>query len=164
MMKLRRIFLSIFVINFLIISSIGCISYEEVEITDIQSVKVLKLSTKGISVESTIKLLNKNSYDIKVVDSDFEVFVKDVKVGNAHLEDAINVESNSEKYYTLQLKSDFKDMSKGAVPKLIAITAMGGNDIPVKIDGYVEGKVFLFKKKYHFVKEENVPLDLFEGI
>ena len=55
-------------------------------------------------------------------------------------------------------------MSKGAVPKLIAITAMGGNDIPVKIDGYVEGKVFLFKKKYHFVKEENVPLDLFEGI
>jgi len=90
--------------------------------------------------------------------------VKDIKIGNAHLGDAINVEKNSEKYYTLKIKSNYKDLSKGAIPKLIAITAFSGNQLPVKVDGYVVGKVFLFKKKYHFVKEENVPLDLFQDI
>ena len=142
----------------------SCFSYEEVEITDIKSIKFIELSNESLTVESTIKLLNKNSYDIDVVKSDFEVFVKDIKIGNAHLGDAINVGKNSEKYYTLKIKSNYKDLSKGAIPKLIAITAFSGNQLPVKVDGYVVGKVFLFKKKYHFVKEENVPLDLFQDI
>lgn len=142
----------------------ACFRYEEVEITDIKSIKFIELSSEGLTVESTIKLLNKNNYDIDVVKSNFEVYVKDIKIGNAHLGDAINVEKNSEKYYTLNIKSDYKELSKGEIPKLIAITAFSGNQLPVKIDGYVIGKVFFFKKKYHFVKEEKVPLDLFQDI
>jgi len=148
-------------IGLCLISLSSCYQYEEVEIKEIKSVKFVELSEKGLVVESEIKLYNPNNYNIKILKSNFDVYVKDLKVGTARIDNKLNIEKDSERYYNLIIKSDYKDINESAIPKLIALTALGSDKIPVKIDGYLVGKVFLIRKKIEIEKEELVPLKLF---
>ncbi len=139
----------------------SCFSYEEVEIKDIKSVKLKEFSAEGLIVESEIKLYNPNGFDIKVVNSDFDVYVKGSKICKSRIDNKISIPKESEEYHTLIFKSEYKDLADGALPKLIAITAMGEEEIDFKVDGFITGKAYLFKKKVEISHEGKVPLKLF---
>lgn len=139
----------------------SCFSYEEVEIRDIKSVKLKEFSTNGLVVESEIKLYNPNKFDIKVVNSDFDVYVEGSKICKSRIDNKISIPRESEAYHTLIFKSDYKDLTDGALPKLIGITAMGKDEIDFKVDGSITGKAYIFKKKVKVSHEGKVPLKLF---
>lgn len=148
----------LFLISILLTS---CFNYEEVEIKDIKSVKLVEFSDKGLTVESEIKIFNPNNFDIKVVNSEFDVSVEGDKICKSRINNTLEIPKNSEEYHRLIMRSDYKDLEPGVFPKLIAITAMGSDKIDFKVEGFITGKAFLFKKKVEIKHEGKVPLKLF---
>jgi LEA14-like dessication related protein len=139
----------------------SCMHYEEVEIQDIKSIKLLEFSDKGLLVESNVRIHNPNNYDLSVVNSEFDVFIKSSRIGKASIDSKVQIPGESNDYHTIVLRSDYDKLASGALPKLIAITAMGNENIDFKIDGFITGKAFLFKKKVHVSHEGSVPLKLY---
>jgi len=156
--KLYRLFPILLFISILLSS---CFKYEEVEIKDIKSVKLLEFSDKGLTVESEIKISNPNNFDIKVVNSEFNVSVQGDKICKSRIDNKLDIPKNSEAYHTLIMRSDYKDLEPGVFPKLIALTSMSSDKINFKVDGFITGKAFMFTKKVEVSHEGKVPLKLF---
>ena len=146
------------VILILILSFSSC-AYEEVEITDIKYVKLIEFSQKGLVVESEIKIKNPNGFQLSMVDSEFDIYIKGSKLAKANVDNNIRIPKNSDEYHKVAMKSNFEDFADGALVMLLGLT-LGSKEIDFKVDGYVTGRVFLIKKKVHVSHEEKVPLRL----
>lgn len=144
----------------LIISLSSCVNFEEVKITGIKSVKLLEFSDKGLLVESEIQISNPNGIDLSVVDSNFDVYVKDKKLARAFIDSKLEVPKNSNEYHKVVLKSDYKDLANGALSNMMALT-MGSDQIRFRVDGFIVGKAFFIRRKVKVSHEATVPLKLF---
>lgn len=157
---MKRFFqLNLFILLTLSLSS--CFKIEEVEITEIKSVKLLEFTDNGLLVESSVKIDNPNNFDIKVVDSEFNVVVNNKKIGKARIDSDLKIPSSSQEYHTLLLRSTNSDLSASAIPNLIAITASGRSKLDFKVDGFIVGKVWWFNRKVEVAHEGKVDLKLF---
>lgn len=150
------------IFNFLILSLLftSCVNYDKVEIKDIQEVKLLSFSEKGLVVDSKVKISNPNIFDIKIVDSKLNVFIKDELIGTTKIDGKLVLKAKSEEYYTLRLKSKFEDLEGGILANLIALTA-SSNQIDFKFEGFIVGKVFILKRKVKINHKDTTKLKLF---
>lgn len=148
-----------FVMMALLLSS--CFKYEEVEIIDIKRVKLIEFSDKGLIVESEIKIKNPNSFDLSVVNSEFDLSIKNTKLATASIDGKIKIPKESNDYHTVILKSDYKDFAPGALPNMLMLTMGGSGKLPFKVEGFVTGKAYFITKKVKVEHEGIVPLELF---
>ncbi len=154
--------LSKFILGLLFMLSLSaCVNYEEVEITDIKSIRLVELTDRELQVETEVEIENPNSFEITVVESSFRVTVEDKAIGTASILDQVSVAGNSKKYYKLLLNSSLEDLEQNAMTNLLAITASGKDNIKFKIDGYIIGKALFNKRKVQISREGEVPLKLF---
>lgn len=145
----------------LALSLSSCIRIEEVEIKEIRSVKLLEFSDKGLLVESQVEIHNPNNYDIKIVNSNFNVEVNKKRIGEAKIDQKITIPASSSEFHSLLLRSEHKDLAANAIPTLIAITATGKDQLDFKVDGFIVGKVWWIKKKVAVGHSGKVDLKLF---
>lgn len=143
------------------ISLSSCFNYDDVEIKDVRSIKLLDYSVDGLSVESEIKIVNPNSFKLTVVNSEFDFYIKKKKLGKARIDGKLKIPANSEEYHKVVLTSKNKDMSPNALPILIGLTASGNDKIDFKVEGFIEGKAFMFKRKVDVSHSGIVPLELY---
>lgn len=143
------------------ISLTACFNYEDVEIKEVKSIKLLDLSDQGLSVESEIKISNPNSFKLSVSKSEFDFYIRGKKLGKASIEGKLKIPAKSEQYHKVILVSKSKDMSPNALPILIGLTASGRDKINFKVEGFIEGKAFLFKRKVNVSHSGIVPLELY---
>lgn len=145
----------------LTLSLSSCFKYEEVTVENIKSVRLIEFSDQGLLVESEIKINNPNGFDIRIVDSGFDLYVKGNKLAKASIQQKLTIPENSSDYHKIRIKSDYKDFADGALVNMLAITMGGGKEISFKAEGFVVGKVFFIKRKAEFSHQETVPLKLF---
>lgn len=145
----------------LIISTLlsSCVNYEEVTLSDIKSIKLLELGNKGLTIETELKLNNPNAYSIKVTKSEFDVYIKNNKIGVASIASPLELSKSSDDYHLVKLITTFEENQANMLPGLLAMSALGSGKIDVKLDGYIEGKAMFIKKRIELVHEEKVPLD-----
>jgi LEA14-like dessication related protein len=148
-------------IGLILLGLSSCFRIEDVEIKEIKSIKLLEFTEEGLLVESEIMISNPNFYDIKVVDSDFKVEVNKASIGDAQIIGKLNIPGNSNEYHTVRLRSTPQELSVNAIPKLIAITASGKDELDFKVNGFIVGKVWLFKNKVEVAHQGEVDLKLF---
>lgn len=158
--KLRR-FKGILFIAFISLILSSCVNYDEVEIKEIEEVKLVSFSDKGLIVDSKVKLSNPNIFDIQVVDSKLDVIVQGRAIGSTKIDGKLVLPSKSEEFHTLRLKSSFEDLGKDALMNLVAITAENSDQINFKFEGYIVGKVFFIKRKVEISHEDSTKLRLF---
>jgi len=139
----------------------SCVNYDEVEIKEIQEVKLVSFSDKGLIVDSKVKISNPNIFDIKVVGSKLNVIVQGRAIGSTKIDGKLVLPSKSEEFHTLRLKSSFEDLGKDALMNLVAITASNSDKISFKFEGYIVGKVFFIKRKVEISHEDSTRLRLF---
>tara|TARA_R110002072_G_scaffold157619_2_gene308296 strand:- start:1710 stop:2189 length:480 start_codon:yes stop_codon:yes gene_type:complete len=139
----------------------ACFSYEEVEILDIKSIKLVDFSDKEIIVNTEVEIFNPNDFDIKVVKSEFDVFMKGDRIGKAYIDNKLKIKKNSRMVHALVLKSDHTKEGLASIPKLLALTMNSPERIQFKVDGFIVGKAFLFKKKIHVSHQGLVPLKFY---
>lgn len=148
-----------FSIILILILSFNSCTYEEVEITDIKYVKLVEFSQKGLVVESEIKIKNPNGFQLSMVDSEFDIYIKGSKLAKANVDNNIRIPKNSKEYHKVMMKSNFEDFADGAMIRLLGLT-LGSKEIDFKVDGYVTGRAFFIKKKVRVSHEAKVPLKL----
>ena len=112
-------------------------------------------------MESQVKIKNPNNYSIAVTDSKFNVYSKDRLIGSSKIQNEINLGKRSEEYHTVIFNSDYSDLAPNAATTLLTLTAMGGGDVNFKVDGFIEAKVYMMKKKFPVSFEDDVPLDFY---
>ena len=151
----------IWVLLIVLLSLSSCFKIEDVQIKEIESVKLLEFTTDGLLVESSIQIENPNNYDIKIVDSEFNVNVNNRKIGQSRIGTELTIPANSSDFHTLILQSSQSDLSSSAIPSLIAITASGQDQLKFKVDGFIVGKLWFISKKFEEAHEGMVDLRLF---
>ena len=155
--RLQKIF------SILLITSLfsSCVNFEEVEITDIKSIKISEFGSSSLKFDSEIKIKNPNSYSIKVTDSYFDVFIKNNKVGEAKFDDKITIPANSNDFVAVSFLGTYDESQIGTITTLVGSSLFGSKDIDFKVDGFVEGKALMIKKKINLKHEGKVPLEFF---
>jgi LEA14-like dessication related protein len=131
-------------------SLVGCRDFKEAQITGLQGFKVNKVDAKGIDADIMIGIKNPNTIGFSVYKSEFDVTYNGIHLGRATSAKRVHVDANTEKAYTFNLRSDFKNVNLMDVMKLI--NGAGSGLIEVKGDMKV-GKLFLKKKVPVHVKE-----------
>lgn len=152
--RYRKVLLSILLPLF----CLSCFSYEEVEIKDIKDIQLVKFSEKGIILNTSIKINNPNNVGFKIVDSEFDIMIRNKRIGKAFIDNKIKIPANSNDYHLIVLETDHSDMNIAAMPGLLAMAIAPPEEIDFKAEGFVVGKVFLFRKKVKVDHQGIVPL------
>lgn len=140
----------------------SCFNMDDVEIKDIRSIKIVNSSNEGITLGTNLKIANPNFFDIKVTDSDFDLFIKGKRIGSASMVNKITIPSKSEEYHDIELYSDYKNLDEDMITQIMGSALFGSKDVQFKVKGEVTGKVWFFRKRIDLEHEGEVPLNLFK--
>ena len=132
----------------------SCIQYKEVEVVNINNVRIKEISTKGIDVEVTMQIKNPNKYDISIVDSDLMLFLSGKKMGIASIKEKVKLKKKSNKEYRFTIQTNVKNIVSGAFPVLIGIITKSSIDLHVV--GDIKAKAKGISKR--------VPIDVKEKV
>ena len=152
MKRLTLIFLILIIAT--LISS--CLEYKEVKVVDVTGVGIKDISTKGIKVEVSMQIKNPNKYDISIVDSDLDLFLKGKKMGEAKLQEKITLPAKSNKIHRFTIKSSLKDVASGILPVMMSVLSSSSVDLEVK--GDIKARAKGLSKKFPVDFKEKVKL------
>lgn len=155
MIVLKKItfYISILILT---ISTIGCMSYKEVEVIEVTEVGVKEFTAKGVEIEVAMQIKNPNNYNISIVDSDLELFAKGNRVGTANIENKVTLPKKSNQIHRFIITSSFKDMGSSIFP--ILMNVLGGGAIDVQIKGDIKAKAKGVGKRFPVDFKEKVKL------
>lgn len=134
----------------------SCLKYQEVKVLGVEDVKIKEFSTKGVEVEVSIKISNPNSYKIKMVHSDLEIFVKGKKAGKARIVNKITLPKKSEAVHTFTITANYNQILSALGGGLLSLFSSG--TIPLQIKGNITAKALGIRKTFPVNVKENVKL------
>ncbi|MGB0882306.1 MAG: LEA type 2 family protein [Vicingaceae bacterium] len=135
---------------------IGCMTYKEVEVIEVTDVGIKKFTTEGVEVEVAMQIKNPNSYNIKIVDSDLQLFADGNKIGTANIENKVTLPKNSNKIHRFTITSSLKDIGSSAFPLLMSV--LGGKTIEMQITGDIKASAKGIGKRFPVDFKEKVEL------
>jgi LEA14-like dessication related protein len=154
--RFSRLFLCVFLLSgFLFIS--GCGQFQEVEITEISGVKILKITEKGVDMEIGMKIKNPNGYAFTVFPSSFDIKLSGTDLGTANLQQSEKVNANSEDVHTFRISTTFDKLMEGGLASLLAI--FGKNHSEIEIKGNLKVGRFIFRKSIPIDRKQKTNLD-----
>jgi LEA14-like dessication related protein len=134
----------------------GCITYNEVEMHQINSVRVNEFGKGNMVFVFNVKLENPNKYNIKVKSADLKLYIGSADAGNALLMDKLVLRKKSLNDYDLRIETNTKQITKALAGS--ALNILINKNVPVKVKGYIKAKVFIFGKKFPVEFKENVDI------
>ncbi|MEM7161155.1 MAG: LEA type 2 family protein [Bacteroidota bacterium] len=130
---------------------------EEIELIEIEKLKLQQFSADGIVIDVTAKISNPNSFTISVSDSDFDVYVNDRFISKAKIDSNVKLKRKTTASHSFTIKSD-KLKSQNEILPILLQAALTGK-VKGKVKGYVKGKTFLFfSRKVDFELEEDLEI------
>lgn len=143
-------YLNYSLIFLLLISLNSCFSYKEVEVQEVQSVKVLNMNDNTADIEVTLKISNPNPWKIVVKDYDLQAFVNKKYVGKVNYDTKILLPKKSERSYKLVLTADMHQVKK-LMPSIVF-----SNKALLNIKGDLKVKAKGISKKLTIDREEKI--------
>jgi LEA14-like dessication related protein len=101
-----------------LISASSCFSYKEVEIKEVQSVRILCMDENTADVEVALKIINPNKMKITIKDLQLDASINKKYVGKVKFDKKIVLPKKSEKTYLLVVKTEL-DQVKKLIPSLV---------------------------------------------
>jgi len=118
---------------------------EEIELIEIEELKLQQFSADGIIIDVTAKISNPNSFTIKVTDSDFDIYINDRFISKAKLANNVKLKKKTTASHSFTLKGS-KLKSQNEILPILLQAALTGK-VNAKVKGHVKGKTFLFISK-----------------
>lgn len=144
----------------LVVGLSSCVNFEEVEITDIKQIKVEEFGSKALTMAAEIKIENPNSFSIKLVDSEFDLFIKNEKIGKGRIISDLKLPNESNEYYDIKIRSEFSDLKANTLMSLMRSSIFAQQKVPFKVKGFVKGKALMITKKIELEHSGEVPIKL----
>ncbi len=122
---------------------VSCKDFKEAQCTGVTGFKINKVDMNGIDADIILGIKNPNSIGFSIYPSEFDVKLAGIGLGKAKLKKRVHIDANTEKNYTFNLKSSFKDMNMMDVMKLVN---SGGSGM-IQVKGDLKAGKFYLKKK-----------------
>jgi LEA14-like dessication related protein len=90
----------------------SCFKIKELQVKEVQSVKVLNMTSTEADLAVTLKVFNPNNMKIIVKSIDLDAYVNKKLVGKVKTDKKIIIPKNSEKSYIIIVKADMKEVNK----------------------------------------------------
>ena len=103
-----------------------------------------------------MQIKNPNKYDISIIDSDLDLYLKGNKMGEAKLQEKITLPKKSNKIHRFTIKSSLQDVASGILPLMMAVLASNSVDLQVK--GDIKARAKGLSKKFPVDFKEKVKL------
>lgn len=115
----------------------SCFSYKELQVKEVQSVKVLNQTDSTADVEVALKIHNPNKMKIVVRDGNLDAYINKKLIGNVDVDKKIEIPKKSEETYTFLLKTNMLEVKKLMPSLMFSNKALLGfkGDIKVKAKG-----------------------------
>jgi LEA14-like dessication related protein len=151
--------LLLFLLPFLLLA--GCGEYQEVQVTQIGGLKIVKLTDKGVELEIGMKIKNPNTYGFTLFPSEFEIYLSGTDLGKARLTKKENIAPNSEEMHYFHVASTFDKLAGTGVPGLLML--FGSKQAEIEIKGNLKAGRFLFRRKIPVDRKQKVNMDKSSG-
>lgn len=126
----------------------SCITVKPVEVTKVESVKLVDKTLSNAKVEVTLKINNPNKFKIKVKEYDLEGLINGKSIGKLNIDKKLVIAKKSEKDYTITVGADLSKATGVLAGLMIAKAGV------INLKGDLKVKVFIIKKK--------IPIDVKE--
>ena len=151
-MRLIKLFLPVFL--FAALFFISCKDFKEAQCTGVKGFKINKISPQGMDADIILGIKNPNHMGFSVYKSSFDVIYNGVNLGKAKLTKRVHINGDTEKNYSFNLKSNFKNANPMDIMKLMND---GGKGF-VEVIGDLKAGKFYLKKKYPVKVKEKVDM------
>lgn len=135
-------------------------SFEEVEIENISHVKVEGFGNKSLNMMAEIKLNNPNFFSIELLDSEFDLYVDNQKIGVGRIISDLKLPGHSNDYYDVKIESEFKSLNTSTLLSLLQGSIFAKEKVPFKVEGMVKGKALMITKSIDLEYSGEVPIKI----
>lgn len=141
----------------LILLSVFCFSckqLEELNVSNVESFNMTKITRDNLEGEIGIKINNPNKMGFSIYPSEFAVNFSGMDLGNARLYKKVRISGNSEKVYIFKLNSDLSALNPLELLKLLSSEKLGN----IEVKGNLKVGKFLVKRKIPITYTDKVKL------
>jgi LEA14-like dessication related protein len=111
-------------IIFLSISLTSCFSYKELQVKEVESVKILSVNDNTADVEVALRIINPNNSKIIVKSCNLDASINKKEIGKVCFDKKMVIPERSEKTYIVLLKADMNEVKKLMPSMLFASNAL----------------------------------------
>lgn len=153
-MKMKACFL--FFVALFFVSS--C-KISEPDFNGIDNVKLDHIENRDVFFNLDANITNPNSFGMKAVKSDLDVYLDEQMIGKLFLVKKVKVKAKHDGVVSVPVKLSLED---GAMFTLLRYA--GKENIPLQIKGILKGGVFIFTKKFKVNETRNVSGKIFKNL
>jgi len=145
----------IFLLFFSLLLLSSC-SFLEPEYKGDEKFELIGIEGRKVSLKAGATVYNPNGYTIKLMPSDFDLYIDNVKIGILHLDEKVKMKGkeNTEIYAPLTIT-----VKEGMLFKLMALAGKG--EVDVQLKGKLKAGVFIFFKKFDVKEVKTINTSLF---
>lgn len=138
-------------------SLVAC-SYEEVVFKGVEHVAVGRFDQGGLAMTAHVVLENPNKYRIHVKDPDVDLFLNDIYIGKARLQEKVTLLPRTTATYAIPLQAGFDGEGSNLLGALLSTALSRKGELRMK--GTVTGGVgLLLRKKFPFEERHTIQMD-----
>lgn len=137
---------------FISILMTGCLSIKDVKVGDVEGIKVNKFKNSKLSLDILLPIENPNYFKLKISEINVKVSLRGKEIGEITNVDNIIIPAKSNQTHTFSIDLEFSNVLLGTVA---FINSLSGNKVKLQLDGYIEVKSFIFKRKI-YIKEDKL--------
>ncbi len=141
-------------ILFCVVCFTNCKDFKEAQVTGVKGFKINKIGPQGMDADIMLGIKNPNHMGFSIYRSEFDVIYSGINLGKAKLSKRVHIDGDTEKTYSFNLKSNFKDANPMDVMKLIS----GGGKGMVEVIGDLKAGKFYLKKRFPVKVKERVDM------
>lgn len=150
-----RYFRNIILIAFALLVT-ACSEVETLELKKVEKFALNNVSASGADVELDLLVYNPNGFKIKVTDYELDVFINNVRIGKAQLDEKLVLPKKTESSQHVNVQVNFKNMLFGAIPVLTSLKK--GKKAKLRLSGNVKGGALFYKKTMNIDFEKDISL------
>lgn len=133
----------------------SCKDFKEAQCTGVKGFKINKVNTQGMDADILLGIKNPNKMSFMVYRSEFDVIYSGINLGKAKLSKKVRIAGNTEKTYSFNLKSNFKDANPMDIMKLMS----GGGKSMIEVTGDLKAGKFYLKKRFPVKVKQKVDMN-----
>jgi len=137
-------YLRIIIYFFFLSAILSSCSVKEVEIGNIKSFNILKITKENITIDLAAKVKNPNNFSFTINKVNLDISFNDVHLGEINKIKTVRIPKNSDEIQHLVFKLNLKNITKNS---LLFIPSLLTGKSKIKVTGYVKAKKLLFWKK-----------------
>jgi LEA14-like dessication related protein len=122
----------------------SCRDFQEIQVTNIEGLKVNKISMDGIDAQLLLRLKNPNSMGFSLYRSEFDIRYSGIYLGKAKLTKRVKIRGNAEETYGFHLSQDFRNVNVLDVLNLLKGASIINT---IEVTGNLNAGKFMFVRK-----------------